>query len=531
MRNHAFALVLPALAALPAASTTSAPTTEVWLALAPPSLCIERPASSRAGFGDGRHLQRAQHGSDLEHEPRVARLSGALWAQMLEEDARARGAKLEFFRGTQDPLVRGDAAAVAAARALTSDLDRAGRAFAIDVEATLTSGSARGAQQPGAAPQHFTARLGSGDAALLGRREVQTYVASFHVEVAADSGVAEPVMGSIRYGTTLYVRAARVDGGKRVFLHGVLDVAELASIGSFDPDTVDLGVVQQPIVHSAQAVFAGTVESGKTLDVTLASPLLSSGEWTLALRATAQPDAEPESEGGWRLFDLAFLASETSPLEPCRPGSALDTDFLASVPTSVAALSPSAIVAALDVTRARSGTRPSILWTSDLLLVPRAEAGLAERASELIRAAESSRLRTGRVELRVGAARTSLPVCAGVPARWTSVVERAWLTDYQADLAPQTWMPRPDVTTTLDGVCSTIVPGASSIQCSSWSAATSASGELERNAAQLGRLQLITRRVTTAATELVPGEPERALIECLGPAPQNGAVVVRYVSP
>ncbi len=511
-------------------------TSDEWTALPTPALCAERITSQvPAPLYGASHLRvpAGRGRTDLEKLP--PRLPLALVGQMLEEDARARGQKLEFFRGAPEILVRGEPSAVAAARALVADLERAGDALAIDLEFVLTPGRPSSDNIPKAAPARYEKRVRSGESTFVGKRESQSYVADFEVDVAASSGVARPVIGSALFGSTVHARASRADGGKRVHLAGVLDIAELAAIEVFDPKTNDLGELQQPVIHSAQLVFAGVVDSGQALEVSLVDPALSTSEWTLSIRASARADLEPKEgeSSGWSILDLSLLASEPASLPVLSPGHGLDADaMLGESNGTQVALPASALAVALEAARSTAGSsraspRAPLYWTNDLLFVPRSDPALLREARALVRGSEASRARTGRLEVKSGAARASLPVCDGTPARVWIGTERPWLVGYRADLAPQSWMPSPEVETTFDGVAVHALAQSGIAQCAFWIAESEPNIELAKESAQLGRLQVLGRSVQSGAARAVAGQPEQRALESEGPA----ALSVRYQVP
>src|SRR6185369_14504430 len=108
-------------------------------------------------------------------------------------------------------LVRGDPAAVDAARARIAELDRIAEGLAIDLEVDLagSSGSGGASASSGTKTEHWTAkrRVVSGEDACFGSRVSTGFVMTFDVEVAADSGVAAPVLGNACTGRTLHLRA------------------------------------------------------------------------------------------------------------------------------------------------------------------------------------------------------------------------------------------------------------------------------------------------------------------------------------
>src|SRR5262249_27596695 len=156
-------------------------------------------------------------------EPKPPALAYTSFLQMVEEDARLRNAHLEVQRAGGGALVRGDAAAVERARAMQQEIDAAGAALDVDLDVRIVP--VKPAAGEGALAFHR--RVRSGDMAFFGRRDARAYVSGFDVEVAAHSGAAEPVLGRVSTGRGLHVVACRVEGGERVFVWGVLDVADL----------------------------------------------------------------------------------------------------------------------------------------------------------------------------------------------------------------------------------------------------------------------------------------------------------------
>src|SRR6185369_14999075 len=175
---------------------------------------------------------------------------------------------------------------------------------AIDLEVELTGSKGAGDSKPpprtegdgkpagDAKPERWSAsrRVASGEDVFVGSRLSTGFVMSFDVEVAADSGIASPVLGSAATGRTVHLRAARVEGGRRVRIEGILDLADLRTIERFDPETADLGIVQEPVVDSVQVAFAGVVEPSKALEVKIAGAPLALADWSLSIRASAKPD-------------------------------------------------------------------------------------------------------------------------------------------------------------------------------------------------------------------------------------------------
>ena len=556
------ALAVPPLAAQPAtqSSARSAPapagaTPADWIALPTPRLCEPRAVEAApAPLAAGSHVLHPTDGPSLKTAPPPVRLPLPVLSRILEDET-ARGSRLEFFKSAATLLVRGDPASIDAARARIAELDRIAESLAIDLEVELSgSGAPRaadarttsdartnaaGTSNGDAKSERWTAkrRVASGEDAFFGSRLSTAFVMTFDVEVAADSGVAAPVLGSACTGRTIHLRSARVDGGRRVRIEGLLDLADLRSVDRFDPETADLGVVQEPSVDSVQVAFAGVVESGKPLEVKLAGAPLALQDWTLSIRATAKPDeasgaeapAKPEDRGAkdsaLDVLDLGGLAATPLALSAASPGAVLDRQapFGPASPTARASsgVPPSAIAAQLDA-RGSDGSasgRPSIAWSDDLLLLRRSDGALRSEARALVAGAEAPRLVSRRLEVKRGALAASFPACSGSPARLLVGRERTAVSGYRVQIAPQTWMAAPEVVKVFDGFCldAEIVTG--SADCSVWVAESAPSVVAPRKDAQIGKLEILSRSLRSDRGSLAPGDPERAFAA----RPPNGS--------
>ncbi|MBI5363105.1 MAG: hypothetical protein HZA53_07980, partial [Planctomycetes bacterium] len=357
------------------------------------------------------------------------------------------------------------------------------------------------------------------------------------VEVAAESGVAQPILGSAIAGQGVHVRAARVAGGARIWIQGLLDVAELGPVARFDPDTPDLGVVEQPSVASVQIAFSGVIENGGKLEVRFGGAKLANKDAKLVLGASTRPDAAGE-QPGWTVLDLAFLANEPRALVPATPGGRLarETSF-AGHPTAPVSMPPSAFAASLEEGRASGslgssgsrGARAPLYWTSDLLFLPRAETRLVQDARALVQTLENARLATARVELAHEGFTASFPVCEGLNARVLTGVERPYLSDYRSELAPQTWMPAPDPELAFDGLEVELLAFGGALSCTAWKSESNPPEEVARKDAQLGKLQLLRRTLWTDAARLTREDRGRALF---APAPAGpGPLTIGFASP
>ncbi len=85
------------------------------------------------------------------------------------------------------------------------------------------------------------------------------------------------------------------------------------------------------------------------------------------------------------------------------------------------------------------------------------------------------------------------PVASGAPARFLVATERLFLTDYQLEIAPESWIAAPLVERALDGV---LVQGrldGDSFPCTWWSTASEALPPLERGDTAHGAVELVRR--------------------------------------
>jgi hypothetical protein len=357
-----------------------------------------------------------------------------------------------------------------------------------------------------------TARVRSGDTVELGTRASTAFVAGWNVEVAADSGAAAPLVGTALTGDTLHLTACRVEGGAAVHVEGVLDLSELVGLTDFDPETVDLGVLQQPLVRSVQVVFSGRIAHGERLAVELAGTPLSRPDRTLWIEAESTPDpagdADPaEDGGGWRVLDLAFVARPAGGLPAARPGAGIDDwarqEALAG---PLEPLPPSAVAGQVEsARRAGGGPREPLHWAGTLLFVPASDPDAVREAESLVRAAEAARLATHTVAIVRGGLRATLPVSAGRPARLRVGEERTWLVDYTVEIAPETWMAEPHIAKAFDGLVLDLLGDEDGVTCAGWIAASAPPAVVSAEHAQLGRLQLPARTFQSDQTKVRAG--------------------------
>ncbi len=501
-----------------------------WTVLSPPTLCHGSPeALDPAILASGAHLETAHAETRFDAEPHPPALLYTSFLQLVEEDARLRNSHLELQREAGGALVRGEAAAVDRARALQAELDGAGKALDVDLDVQIVPVK----PAEGESTLAFHRRVRSGEMAFFGRRDARAYVSGFDVEVAAHSGAAEPVLGRVSTGRGLHVVACRVEGGERVFLWGVLDLADLTEMQEFDPDTSDLGILQQPHVAWAQAVFAGVVDAQGVLEVAIQGARTKTPDWKLAIRATTKSDASLDAAagnaGGFAVVDMALISSELPQLVAADPGTLLRRGARSrTIEVSTAALPPSAVATLVESARGPGGraTRAGLYWGEHVLVVPRSDATALQSARAFVRAAESPRLAQAQIEVDLAGAHASLPTCALTPARFATGSERPLLVEYRLEVAPEMWMPAPIVESAFDGVCFEITPQARGASAGVWMSTSGPVTDVERKGAHVGRLQLSARSLRSGALRVEDGTPGR--IELSGAA--DAVASLRFVA-
>lgn len=506
---------------------------EVWTSFPLPGLCLEPAAQPRLEpHLWGEHLllgapSVAGRGAEAARAVPAA-LPASLLVSLLQEDARRSGSGLTLFPVSSTLLARGPQPALAALGARLAALDGAGARLAVEVEAWLVPGGAAalaepavgatsesgappGADRARAAGLAWRARGRSGEGLGLGERTSHPFLAGYRIEVASDSGVASPIVGRASLGKSLHVVATRALGGTRVHLEGFLDLAELAGLEAFDPGTPDLGLVEQPVVRSVQVAFSGSVASGGLLRVDLAGTALETPDWTLWVRASTQADAPAGEGAGWRLVDLALLARAPLALPGLAPGAALDPlPSAALLPRVLEPLAPAALAAGL----APDPRRTSFPTFTDRIAL--LDAGAQAEHSALLEvsgALERVRLQARTVELEHGSLRVSLPLSHGSHARLRAGVERTLLVDYDAQIAPDTWMPVPVVERCFDGLVWQGVLDGERVECAYWSSATDSLRTRGVEDARLGALQLPVRSLRAGAGSYAAAEGRRGLID------------------
>lgn len=458
----------------------------------------------------GRHLRFGEWESDPALDE-VAEIPANLVVQWLQEEARRRGSQLAVAPNTPPLLVSGSPDDLAWARELVSGLDAIGRRLEVRIDAWLVPGRVPGAAEPSALAalegvRRWTGDVRSGDSILFGDPRRRAFLADYEVEVATDSGVAAPVIGQALTGEQLHLTAHRVGGGRGVQLFGVLDLAELERIEEFDPGTPDLGATEQPIVDLAQVCFSGHVVPGEALRVSIAGSGVGGGDWTLFVFASTTPDPAEAPAVGWRALDLALIASESAELAALNAGTSLARHArLADLAGGHSSTPPSGVLALLGRDRRRDVERPPVQWTDRLLLVHTDDSERYRELSALVAQLESVRTKTTQCRVEQGELVVELPIAAGLPARVLVGSERCVLIDYDAEIAPNTWMPAPRSEAIFDGLAWQARLQGDDLIGECFRSATDEIRVRERGRASLGSVQLPSRRHATGRGRLSAG--------------------------
>lgn len=486
-----------------------APVQGEWTTLPLPAVCEERADSvSFPPLLDGRHLR-----LDEEFAERIGGARSALQPSdvggLLQTAAAGGDATIEVFPFSPPLLVRGTPENLEWARAQVGGLDAAGRRSRLVVTALLQP-SARAAADGVASsgPRRWSGTVTSGDEIAFGPRDRIRFLGSYDIEVATDSGVAAPIVGSAFTGKTLHLTPSRIDGGRRVHVRGLLDLSELQRIEVFESGTPDLGDFQQPVINAVSVAFSGVVELGGSLTVELEGTPLEQPDWTLQVSVTGEAEPAQLAEGDWRALDVALLSGRGRILPAFDPGAALDDQLgLKALGPLAQSLSASGIVSAVE-SRPRGGSRSSagnqrapqhVGETLILISAARENGGDQARLPELVRTLEAPRRETARVEITRGDFRASFPVAGGEAARLLVGVERTLLTGYQVEIAPNTWMPSPIVEHAFDGLAWQGRLADGEVAATAWVARTHEIEHRRRDQTSLAAIQLPHRAADGAS--------------------------------
>lgn len=491
-----------------------------WSALPLPRIC-EQPFH-------GSQVPRPQAGQHLTLEDRPlnlsrkngARLTAADLGSLLQQSARSAERELRISPYSPPLYAQGSSADLEWARATLHAIDSATAREELQVSAWLIPGGI-GAPAPGDAAlpegtQSWSQTLHSGESVSFGERQRLDYVASYDVEVASHSGVAAPIIGQATTGKTLHLAVSRMDSGRRYHLRGHLDLSQVESLGTFDPQTPDLGKFTQPVVQSLGLSFSAVGDLGSYQSVEIEGGDGDLENWKLWIRVEGQPEPMgPTATGSaagsdWRVIDVSLLEQRPPEFPALQPGAGLsNAGQLDAVTPASAPISASGVLAALqssgrssrgNVGRSADGGREALQICDGLILVaaPATAPGLAGLAKQFVSAAEAPKGVSTQVELRCGALRVQFPSAYGEVARLWVGTERSYVTGYHSEIAPNTWMPSPQVELALDGLAWQGRLGARSLNSEAFWSETTQVRTQNRDDVQLGSVQLPERRITSA---------------------------------
>ncbi len=499
-------------ASLPARLTAPAPiTAPEWVSLPLPTLCLPPPAvQTLTRRVDAPHIllpePEAQADQASKGSTELTRLPIGILTRQLEECARAAGGRLSLQPSGPELFAEGDAAGIAAARAWLADLEAQTAALAVELTVTLV----HEAGQPGISER---ARMMPGDWISFGKRTLREFLGDFNVEVAQDSGAAEPALMHALEGITLELSARIFDSSRAIVLVGALDASRLESKESFDPGTLDLGQLELPRLRVATLCFADVVADGGKLELTLELPgsqqplrlSVEARRSAAAAGTAAKPDqGGAQDKRGWQLVDLSVLTTPAQLLPATVFGATLDAQLERNLARPRETHIEAGAIASW-LTRDKSSSKlfssssgSQSMFTDSLLFLPRADPEGIAQARSLLAALETTRLQGGRVRIQQQGLKADFPVLASEPARVRHGVEFTQLCDYDLEIAGQTWMPDPKVAICFDGLvldCTGVASGSAHLLALCSEGLDSRT--LPRKDAWMGALQAFQRSIRT----------------------------------
>lgn len=493
---------LPALIVL-AVSTPNQADSE-WVALDGLGLTRARSQPSISALvPDGRHIF-IEPRDPYELEPTSPLVPNETVTQLLEARAREAGQELSLLPGGPPLLASGSKAALDAARSTLGELSAAGSSLEFQVRFWIYEPAKENEVDIFKHDSnHLEFHMGTfqpGERIEFGERKVQPFLANYEIEVANDSGVASPAIGQIVTGRRLSLRAHRVEGGSKFFVQGILDLAELESLESFETDALDLGLLQQPTVGSLQIAFSALTSPDDLIRINVQGAPLVTRDFGVLIKLEELTQVKAQAVSSIELIDLSFL-SESSPYLPTFK---LGTDryFQGAASNSLFPAIPArALTSLVSERRGAAGLYAS----SRTILVDKGYPENAAKLTGLIAGYEAGRLGEGRVEIEFGELKIDMPTTGFAPSRIAVGRERTSLRSYQAEIAPEIWMPSPDVERSFNGLVIDTVQIAGELRCNA--IATRSSGEqvISRMDANLGQLQLRPRSQIEAAGTLRSG--------------------------
>jgi hypothetical protein len=509
---------------------------QTWNALPLPRICEERHFGALpAPLELGRHIDLGDRNVEGLGNSQILFAPQDLGA-LLSQTAAVAQKSLQVSPYAPPLYIQADVENLAWAQGTLDAISLATARQFLQVNVWLVPGSSEASTPPAAGqktPGQFAwqTEMLSGEEQLLGRREQESFLCNFDVDVSTQAGVAAPTIGQVTTGKTLRLSVARVNGGERYHLRAQLDLAELRGFTSFDPGTPDLGTFMQPTVDSLGLNFSAVGEMGELQKIVIQGAPLDQSDWVLWIRV--QGKAEPQGARAadlpmghdWRALDVSFLEARPRNFPSLSPGAGLESSVaLEPIESGAAPISASGVLSLLQSSgrsrRSSSGSNgqdPLQVCRGLLLVAASADpAGLAELAATFVRAAEAQRLHGSRIHLRHGDLRVEFPSAMGEVARLWVGSERVLVTGYRSEIAPSTWMPRPLVEHLRDGLAWQGRLNSQRLNSEAWQAQTESINSINQKQAQLGALQLPKRRVRTGHMALPTDGSKQVLMAATG---------------
>lgn len=478
-----------------------------WTPLPLPSVC--RPSALIEGPAE---LLGADHLPFPEDLPRRADQAQApvpvtLALRLIDEALRAKNleARLEATDGRL--LVQGDDAAVAQVRAILGELEALETALRMDWTASLVLGD-----EP---TRTWSGSARSGERFPVGMRTSTGYLGNQDVNVASDSGVAEPEMHHALTGATLHVSASRLQAGGAV-LEVTLDLADLVALERFDPGTPDLGQLQLPAVATCQVRACGLDQ----VTIDLAGLPVTAGQARLELTVTPRPAVR--STGFWQVVDVSALTRRArAPLavDSGRHGFDGRRELVAEEATR---FTTGGIASLVDGAFSDTPT----LWSEHILFVPTDVDGDPVAATLQLVSALEAGSQAGRLHVQQGALMASFPVLDGHPARIVVGREQRHASEVGSQLAPSTWMPIVEVERVFNGLVLDGVATGPAFRGSIRETTGMVVERVEESVSGLAAVERLQRTQRGSSVELLDSAPEAGVL--LPQAPSRPAVLARF---
>jgi len=475
-----------------------------WSAHALPSVC-EPPATAHGA----EMLRRGTHIA-LKPEPQVispsadAFIAPSLLTQLITSEFGR--SNLTLIPGSNPLLINADDETTGLLRTVLSDLDRAGEALNIQIEAVL-SPDLRGpqAEENNRRERRWIESCRSGDTLNLGTRIELPFVGGFSPEVATEAATADPLSSSALTGETLHLTCSRVRNGAAVHIEGLLDIAYHTGTETFDPDTPDLGMVQQPQIEFIQVAFSGVASPGAPVIVAIKGASSPIGDRTLSITATTSADIDTRTSG-WNIRDLSFINSQGHDLETAQPG--LWTERLPEHQhdTGLTPVTPGSLSGLLTKASSLNSEQRRVQATAQLLLIPASNREGVNRADRLTGALESELLRTHTLTLTHDGLSVTATTTQGRALRIIHGSERPYLVGYMSEIATNSWAPTPRSEVAFEGICINGSLRGDELHTDWWSAETRDIQTVEEDFAHSGAMQQLTRAFTSGAAHIKVGE-------------------------